>query len=45
MAARLGRLQREIAKLADRAERRDNGGGEPVAAEPEKRSIGERIAP
>ena len=45
MAARLGRLQRDIAKLADRAERRGNGGGEPVAPEPEKRSIGERIAP
>ncbi len=44
MAARLGRLQREIAKLADRAERRDNGARD-GAAEPEKRTIGERIAP
>ena len=43
MAARLGRLQREIKELADRAERRDNGA--PAATEPEKRSIGERIAP
>ena len=44
MAARLGRLQREIRELADRAERRENGSGaEPP--KPEKRSIGERIAP
>jgi hypothetical protein len=43
MAARLGRLQREIAKLADRAERRDNGTA--AELEPEKRTIGERIAP
>jgi hypothetical protein len=43
MAARLGRLQREIAKLADRAERRSNGDG--VEPDPEQRSIGERIAP
>jgi len=45
MAARLGRLQREIARLADRAERRDNGAGADPEPEPEKRSIGERIAP
>ncbi|HEX6116339.1 MAG TPA: hypothetical protein VFY99_04515 [Solirubrobacterales bacterium] len=45
MAARLGRLQREIAELANRAERRENGAGEPPAPELEKRSIGERIAP
>jgi hypothetical protein len=43
MAARLGRLQREIAKLADRAERRSNGDG--VERDPAQRSIGERIAP
>ena len=44
MAARLGKLQREIKELADRAERRDNG--TPAAGpEPEKRGIGERIAP
>ena len=45
MAARLGRLQREIAKLADRAERRENGAGVTPEPPPEKRSIGERIAP
>ena len=44
MAARLGKLQREIAKLADRAERRDNG-APADSPEPEKRTIGERIAP
>jgi hypothetical protein len=44
MAARLGRLQREIKQLADRAERRDNG-APAEAPESEKRSIGERIAP
>jgi len=43
MAARLGRLQRAIKELADRAERRDNGGV--ASPEPEQRSIGERIAP
>jgi hypothetical protein len=43
MAARLGRLQREIRALADRAERRGNRAD--GAPEPEKRSIGERIAP
>ena len=43
MAARLGRLQREIKELADRAERRSNGAAS--TPEPEKRSIGERIAP
>jgi hypothetical protein len=44
MAARLGRLQREIAELADRVERRRND-GHTKPAEPPKRSIGERIAP
>ena len=44
MAARLGRLQREIKELADRAERR-GGNGAATAPEPEKRGIGERIAP
>jgi hypothetical protein len=44
MAARLGRLQREIKQLADRAERRSNG-APAESAPPEKRSIGERIAP
>ena len=43
MAARLGRLQREIKQLADRAERRVNGDG--AEPDPEKRTIGERIAP
>jgi hypothetical protein len=43
MAARLGRLQREIRELADRAERRDSRAD--GAPKPEKRSIGERIAP
>jgi hypothetical protein len=44
MAARIGRIQREIKQLADRAERRSNGA--PAAEpEPEKRTIGERIAP
>jgi len=43
MAARLGRLQRAIKELADRAERRDNRGV--ASPEPEQRSIGERIAP
>ena len=44
MAARLGRLQREIAELADRVERRHDGDGA-VPPEPERRSVGERIAP
>jgi hypothetical protein len=43
MAARLGSLQREIRELADRAESRANGAT--AVAEPEKRTIGERIAP
>jgi hypothetical protein len=43
MAARLGRLQREIAEIADRLESRVNGGG--ADPDPEKRTIGERIAP
>jgi hypothetical protein len=49
MAARLARLQREIAELADRVESRRNGdGAEPAATastEAPKRTIGERIAP
>ncbi len=44
MAARLGRLQREIAELADRVESRRNGETGETADAP-KRSIGERIAP
>ena len=44
-AARLSRLQREIAELADRAEGRgENGVGE-AAADGERRTVGERIAP
>jgi hypothetical protein len=47
MAARMSRLQREIAELADRvAGRRENGAGEAaVAPDGERRSIGERISP
>ena len=45
MAARLSRLGREIAELADRAEGRgENGVGE-AAADGERRTVGERIAP
>jgi hypothetical protein len=46
MAARLSRLQREIAELADRAEGRgENGVGESASLEGERQSVGERIAP
>jgi hypothetical protein len=47
MAARLSRLQREIAELADRvAGPGDNGSGEArVAPDEDRQSIGERIAP
>ena len=48
MAARLARLQREIAELAERVEQRRNGSGSEHAAVPAPetpRSIGERIAP
>ena len=44
MAARLGRLQREIGELADRVESRGDGASS-APPEPEARSIGERIAP
>jgi hypothetical protein len=44
MAARVSRLQREIAELADRvASRRD--GDSAAVPDPEPRTIGERIAP
>jgi hypothetical protein len=45
MAARLARLQREIAELADRVEGRRNGGPAGTEPEPDRRTIGERIAP
>jgi HAMP domain-containing protein len=46
MAARLARLQREIAELADRvAGGRGNGVGEASVVADERRSVGERIAP
>jgi len=46
MAARLSRLHREIAELADRVEGRgENGAGEATPEAGERRSIGERIAP
>ena len=46
MAARLSRLQREIAELADKVEGRGgNGAGEAVPADGERSSVGERIAP
>jgi CcmD family protein len=44
MAARLSRLQREIAELADRVEGR-GGNGTPAPPDGERRSVGERIAP
>jgi hypothetical protein len=45
MAARLARLQREIAELADRVDGRRNGGPASTEPEPDRRTIGERIAP
>jgi hypothetical protein len=45
MAARLARLQREIAELADRVEGRRKGAPAGAEPEPERRTIGERIAP
>ena len=42
MAARLTRIQREIAELASRAGTKADRGGEP---EERPRSVGERIAP
>lgn len=46
MAARLARVQREIAELARRVERRTGGDGTQAPPEgPDQRSIGERIAP
>ena len=45
MAARMSRLQREIAELADRVEGRHGNGSGDAAPDGERRSIGERIAP